>query len=103
MSENWQVGDMALCIHSGPWHARTHDDIITVRGPRAGAKLTVREVLTTWRGTAGLLFTDFPDPVIPRTAGYAGKCFRKLAPPEADEFDREVIAALTGQPEQVPA
>ena len=30
-------------------------------------------------------------------------CFRKITPPKADEFDREVIDLMTGQPVGEPA
>lgn len=76
----WQVGDLALCISSG----------VTVR---AGEVNTVDKV---WPDTGGLtLRGKFSTS---RRGSYYPHMFIKVTPPEADEFDREVIEHLTGAP-----
>lgn len=93
MNENWQVGDLALCIEDGC-------SKIKKWLPRKGAIYTVSEVGS---------FDDYiwldlhEDMDINEHFAWDARIFRKITPPEADEFDREVIAAMTGKPEQVPA
>lgn len=105
MSENWQAGDLAMCTYQGAWYAISPWGIRReAEGPRTGQILTVRSVSRSYSGNLCLLFSDFPDPILPGIVhGYRAIYFRKVTPPEADEFDREIIAAMTDQPEQVPA
>lgn len=103
MSENWQVGDLALCTYQGEWFALLDGEIWPYSGPVSGQVLTVRCVARGASGSTCLLFADFPDPDLPFEAAYVARLFRKMTPPAADKFDREIIAALAGQPEQVPA
>ena len=105
MSGGWEPGDLAMCIFQGEWFAVRNDGAEWKSyGPRSGQILTVRAVARSNRGNLLLFFADYPDPAVPGPLnGYRAIYFRKITPPAADEFDREVIAALTGQPEQVPA
>ena len=87
---DWQKGDLALCVKD-----------CSIIGVPLGSFNTVREVfedigLTSLEIQTGLLFEgkEFPPPY----TGVAAKNFRKVTPPKADEFDREVIELMNGQP-----
>lgn len=43
MNQNWQVGDVALCIKQGSWRDRDTGEIVEI-GPKAGQFLTVIQV-----------------------------------------------------------
>ena len=99
MSDDWQPGDLALCIKQGAW-ARIGNN-----GPKAGVLYTVRKV------DYGPIYKASPT-VRLYLEGWPGDCgahsfaayrFRKIRPHKADEEDRETIRLLTGKPEQVPA
>lgn len=91
--EHWQVGDLALCIKPG---IRT----------RSGCIYRVRRVLlphTRRQADTGcyvinpslsLLFEELPD----RGRSCGATRFRKVTPPPADAFDREVIELMTSKP-----
>lgn len=96
MSENWQVGDLALCI-SIPDYPGDYE----LWKPMIGQFLSVVDISSCC--DSGLLLNFAEDPDLDLDFGFEEHHFRKVTPPEADEFDREVIASLTGQPEQVPA
>ena len=82
---DWQPGDLALC-----WQKVPYDDGLIV-----GAIYTVSGVFD---GGFGLHLKELP---LEYGTCWISDRFRKVTPPEADEFDREVIALLTGKPEQV--
>jgi hypothetical protein len=92
VSENWQPDDLALCIHDGSWWDAKGK---IIPGPAFGMIRTVVDV-TTIHDDLVLKFEDWE-------AAFEACCFLKVTPPAADEFDREVIAQMIGQPEQVPA
>jgi hypothetical protein len=94
--DDWQAGDLALCLKVGPW-ARAG-----LSGPQAGCFYTVRKV-------------DFGPLVIlgqgvrlwlegwPGDASFSARRFRKIRPHVPDAEDRETIALLTGKPAKVEA
>lgn len=89
----WQVGDLALCIKIGTW--RTVTSMKEIRnGPRPGSIHQVSAVAfpDDIGGSAALYFDEF------MPGRFNGRRFRKVTPPKADEFDREVIEHLTGAP-----
>ena len=90
---DWQVGDLALCL-TIPHPNRES-------GMRRGGVYTVSRVLRE-NGDTGLQFENHWDKkgshIFWRAYG-----FRKINPPKADEFDREVIDLMTGHPIGEPA
>lgn len=101
MSDNWQAGDMALCVREGAWVSRginlRKGQVHKVVGIYSPDELS--EVVGERRDNACfLMFAPWqPD------FCFGSSAFRKITPEEPDEFDREVIEALSRQPEQVPA
>lgn len=102
MADNWEVGDQALCIATAP------DDVFEIEnsrpvapGPMVGLTYTVANVSRGFdvfgREGVALRFFEIRQSH-PKACGYNSELFRKVAPPEADEFDREVIEHLTGAP-----
>lgn len=94
--DNWQVGDLALCIKVGPW-------TIDGCGPAPGSVSTVRDLdLFSPDGDLYLALEEWPDSryTIER---FRASRFRKITPPEADKFDREVIDLMLGKPVPVEA
>lgn len=95
MADDWQVGDLALCVNLGGWFDDGFTDANTgpdVPGPKCGSiHMVVRVVvgpylalrLEGWEGENAVFEAD---------------CFRKITPPEADEFDRETIDLMNGAP-----
>lgn len=83
---DWRKGDLALCVDDSP-SARGHRAAI-----KKGGIYTVSEIVS-WRGQSGLELEDIE---IPKSLyfGFAAKRFRKVTPPKADEFDREIIALM---------
>lgn len=94
MSENWQAGDIALCIEE-----RGYDVPAPNLNPRKGRFYTVKHTTPNPvdPDILGLAFTVAP------TVAFNSKYFRKVTPPAADEFDRETIALMRGAPAKVPA
>jgi hypothetical protein len=96
--DDWKVGDLALCIKQGQWQ-RITTGIRHNKGPRCGEVCTVTGVFVK-DGYIALALAEWP-----RASGYGYgyiACrFRKVTPPEADEFDREVIDLMTKQPAEV--
>lgn len=96
----WQVGDLALCVKVGPW-VRIASGLVVESDPvRGGMVLTVRGVgINPFDGATALWFVgvggDWPGDA------YCASRFIKVTPPEADEFDRETIALLTGAGQEV--
>lgn len=98
--DDWKVGDLALCIYNG--------EITSNRGTKSkapdlvvGRVYTVSEVLPD-----GLVVAELPRRWVHPVSrlpwgGFATYRFRKVTPPEADEFDREVIDLMTKQPAEV--
>jgi hypothetical protein len=97
MADDWKVGDLALCVDDSParrvaGHRGNSDPVSLVRGRLYTVLFVGPDVYG--KGFVGLAVTC--------TAwGWFADRFVKVTPPEADEFDRETIALLSG--EQVPA
>ena len=101
MADDWQKGDLALCVRGGAWPGFTAST-----APKCGAVYRVSSVERApshWpTGGLALLLADGP----PNNSGisiWSEVRFRKIRPHEADAEDRETIALLTGKPAQVPA
>ena len=92
MAENWQKGDLALCVNDHP--ARDG----TPCPAKRGCVYTVENVFVTRFGNTGLTFQDVSHL---HTRGYHATRFRKITPPKPDEFDREIIDLMRGK--KVPA
>lgn len=88
--QNWQVGDLALCINSdnGWWSNCSHDAC----GPKPGSVHKVDEI-DLYQGMTFLVFAEFG-----RNESFYAPAFRKIAPHAPDEEDAETIRLLTGQP-----
>lgn len=95
MSDDWQVGDLALCIKQGAW---TVDGI----GPSAGDIDTVTGVDVDPVDGTFLTLAKWPDKGPFRNWYFADR-FRKIRPHQPDEEDVETIHLLNGAPVQEPA
>lgn len=101
MSE-WQKGDLALCIR-----ARHCPDCGAPPQAAVGGIYTV-EAAGFDRGGPWIDFAELDNSREECTDGlyhehFEPANFRKVTPPKADEFDREVIEAMTGAPVGEPA
>lgn len=91
--ENWKHGDAAMCIRD---FSDLGDGKQVDWGPKTGAIYSVSDVSVD---ALGVVFLDFDeDPDHDPEYGWWASRFIKVTPPEADEFDREVIEHLTGAP-----
>ena len=100
MSDNWQPGDLALCVmDGGTTFAGELFDVIEVIGTVwCAAECGVDEGEAT-----ALVFANRRHPTNPFGAFVDIPRFRKVTPPKADEFDREIIEIMTGKPVRQPA
>lgn len=87
--QNWQVGDLALCVYEGPWFDQYRRCRV---GPLPGSVHTVSRV---WQPAEKLLISlqDWPIEM-----GFWACAFTKIAPHAPDEEDAETIRLLNGQP-----
>ena len=101
MAEDWKPGDLALCIKRDgggmlnlpfieQWQILTVETVI-VDGPFTRAVNPDELMALGFDGWPVAEDEHF-------VTGYDARCFRKVRPIEADEFDREVIEAMSGQP-----
>ena len=96
---DWKKGDLALCVKVGPWVWDTDNLPNGEQRVRAGMVLRVRAIqskscgaLILWfEGVGGHGYND----------SFLASRFRKVTPPKADEFDREVIDLMNGKPAPV--
>lgn len=104
---DWAPGDLALCIGRGA------DDVYRIEGsqpqapgPIIGLTYTVAAVKHGFdcygRSGTALSFAEILQRH-PRAVGFNALFFRKVTPPEADEFDVEVIELMNRQPIPVEA
>lgn len=95
MSEDWQVGDIALCVSPCPFG---HD------ATRRGRFYTVAHVGMARNLQTGLVLQALHLREAPHALGGSAPFrFVKVSPEEADEFDRETIALMNGTPTKQPA
>jgi hypothetical protein len=98
MSDDWQPGDLALCVNASP--CPEFGDT----GLSGGIIYSVREVLNDHGGSSALYGKG---DVALRVVGvlhwfpFDAKRFRKIRPHTPDEEDRETIRLLNG--ETIPA
>lgn len=96
MSGGWEVGDLALCIKVGAWS-------LDGAGPATGSVCRVSAIdRNSDDGFLYLGFEEWPDSPWGADRFRASR-FRKITPPKADEFDREVIDLMLGKPVPVDA
>lgn len=95
MADDWNVGDLALCIKQGAWQKA--DSSGKDRGPFTPLCGSIYVVAGVWcaggpktlywpKGSVGLSFAEAP------MKCFGVREFRKVTPPEADDFDRETVA-----------
>jgi len=92
----WQVGDLALCVRTSSFKSGGYTSIGGER-LRQGAVYTVTGMSAN-ENTGLLDLTLAEVKSMLATGGFNSLRFRKVTPPKADEFDREVIEHLTGAP-----
>lgn len=101
---DWKIGDLALCKKIGPWHQRSGKRLSSdgIAAPRAGGIYRV-ESFRVHPGYLGLILREFPALVGRRQVkrSWQATAFRKVTPPPADEFDREIIDLMLGKPLEV--
>lgn len=97
---DWQPGDLALCVKGGgrlnsvPGHERFRENGAEYE-LRQGKIYTVTK-LEIAQGVLGLKVDNLE-------WYWLASRFRKVTPPKADEFDREVIDLMLGRPARVGA
>lgn len=96
MADDWQVGDLALCVDDGPaktYGGRPEADPSWLRNLRRGAIYRVSGLVPGRSGdTLGMWDED-------RHAGGCVTRFRKIRPHAPDAEDLRTIALLNGNPE----
>lgn len=100
-ADDWRIGDLALCVESGRGNklfAKVGDHFYLENGDRTLRVLKGRiySVANIGRllGPQRALALGFCESAGPWDA----MRFVKVTPPEADEFDREVIELMAGEP-----
>ncbi len=88
---DWQIGDLALCIKQGPWEIIEGPSTPSGDDPEPGCIYCVANVELAELAGLVLGFAEFH-------SQYQAGRFVKVTPPEADEFDREVIELLNRHP-----
>ena len=90
MRDDWQVGDLALCVKLDRWSGGGP-------GPLAGYAHDVAGVKVDADGETYLVLTGWPPDA------YWARWFIKLRPHIPDAEDEETIRLFTGQPITEPA
>ena len=100
---DWQAGDIALCVIGGKM---PYSGSISVKEyPKAGAFYKVAKVgqhQMDYEIKTALWFKDAPTNVTGERV-WAAHRFVKVTPPEADEFDKEVIELYNKKEKPVDA
>ena len=92
MADDWQVGDLALCVNATDGSQGWAGSLL-----REGAVYTVENAsMVCFSGEHVLVLNEVKAPDY--TEGFNVTRFIKITPPEADEFDREVIELLRREP-----
>ena len=92
---DWKIGDLALCVDDGPvkiFGKFLEVDPIYVSNLKIGSFYTITDIAPSRDGKF-IAIGDWG-----KRAGGISTRFIKVTPPEADEFDREVIDLLIGEP-----
>lgn len=100
-AEDWQPGDLAECLHAGPWFRS--GIIPNLNGPALGEIRMVKRVRIAIDPGTGLqsLFLRFS---VHQNAWYVAHCFRKITP-RAEEITRaepEFIELIRRAPAPAP-
>lgn len=92
---SWEPGDLALCVNASPpmlfgEQLENNSSARLMRG-----SVYVVDAINEANDESGDigLYLDV-DP----SWGWISTRFRKVTPPKADEFDHEIISAMTGEP-----
>jgi hypothetical protein len=93
MSDDWQLGDLALCVES------SDSSIIPVGSVNTVSGLVIGQRGVT-KGCLGLLFAERSLP--PQWRGFDARRHRKIRPHTPDAEDAETIRLLTGAPVKEP-
>ena len=94
--DDWQVGDLALCVNVSTFQIGTGRDLVR------GRIYTVTEIGPTPAGVLGLRLDGIPVREYDLAHGFKqAKRFRKIRPHQPDEEDCETITLLTGKREPV--
>ena len=92
MADDWQVGDLALCVDDGP-SAFGESNLVR------GRCYTVAALSPCYDGIPGLHLVE----VISKSpVGFDPPRFRKIRPHSPDAEDAETIRLLTGAPVREP-
>ena len=86
MADDWQAGDLALCVVNGYWSDPESCD------PKLGSINTVRD-LDCSHSRLGLWFVGLES-----RNSYSAGAFRKIRPHTPDAEDAETIRLLNGKP-----
>lgn len=103
MAEDWKPGDLARCVN---WENDAAYPPGCAGEPIVGLTYTVTKVFygcgCDGKMQLALAFAEIRRGFSPtmgwRADGYSACDFRKVRPIDADDFDREVIEALRGEP-----
>lgn len=101
MADDWRPGDLALCVSDIFEEAEGPETWFPLPGHVYSVAGTVADCGDGF-GPA-LLLKEEPAHVPNPGLGWPAKFFLKATPPEADEFDREVISLMTSNPVKEPA
>lgn len=99
MSENWQAGDLALYVSNS--HKDDEFALWADWKPKKGGVYTVERVAYVQAQNPGIGLFLVEDTCFTPNAAWDARDFRKVTPPEADEFDRETIELMRGKPVEV--
>lgn len=94
MSENWQSGDLALCVAKAGRGA-----VHTGWDASVGGIYTVSFVAEFVDGGIALDLEE--DEAFHPQCGFCASRFRKVTPPAADADDQEIIEIMQGKPAKV--
>lgn len=93
--QDWQVGDLALCVFKGPWRTVFGT---AVSGPAFGEIRLVTAVSTNNLFYRVCLSLDG----YLKDQRFAAECFRKIDPHTPDAEDAETICLLNSAPARTP-
>lgn len=89
MSDEWEVGDLALCLLTGPWFNWAYGDgTDTMRGPQAGEVNRVCGSFIDEYGDLQLELAEYPGD------DFLASVFRKIRPDEHEDCEPEFVELL---------